>query len=226
MMATLRPVNAVPCVRESSARRAALGLGVHASHRRHSRSERCTFWRVVAVRRPSSGERRCSQAPSLRDSAPYPAGSRLCVTLEVETLMLTASAESRLAAISKDVRVRVDGSKKRLITVRPRSAGTFLISRRETSRNVSAVSSRCVISPASSSRIPRRCLRLKDVNLVGLTSRPACQGFYLETYKKAAIAGRCYSSRFGRRSLDDNNAFFLVKLFEHHFDNLALFGRH
>ena len=30
------------------------------------------------------------------------------LTLEVETLMLTASAESRLAAISKEVRVRVD----------------------------------------------------------------------------------------------------------------------
>ena len=64
------------------------------------------------------------------------------VTLEVETLTLTASADRRLAAISKDVRVRVDGSKKRLMTVRPRSAGTFLISRFETSRNVSAVSSR------------------------------------------------------------------------------------
>ncbi len=63
-------------------------------------------------------------------------------TLDVETLMLTASADRRLAAISNDVRVRVDGSKKRLITVRPRKAGTFLISRFEMSRNVSAVSSR------------------------------------------------------------------------------------
>src|SRR5213076_783803 len=66
-------------------------------------------------------------------------------TLEVETLMLTVSADRRLAAISNDVRVRVDGSKKRLITVRPRNAGTFLISRFEISRNESAVSSRCVI---------------------------------------------------------------------------------
>ncbi len=45
------------------------------------------------------------------------------VTLEVETLTLTASAERRLAAISKEVRVRVEDSKKRLITVRPRRAG-------------------------------------------------------------------------------------------------------
>ena len=63
-------------------------------------------------------------------------------TLEVDTLILTASADKRLAAISNEVRVRVEGSKKRLITVRPRRAGTFLISRLETSRKVSAVSSR------------------------------------------------------------------------------------
>src|SRR5678816_4956018 len=36
-------------------------------------------------------------------------------TLEVETLTLTASADRRLAAISKEVRVRVDGSKNKLI---------------------------------------------------------------------------------------------------------------
>src|SRR5262249_2998083 len=66
-------------------------------------------------------------------------------TLDVDTLMFTASAERRLAAISNDVRVRVDGSKKRLMTVRPRNAGTFLISRFETAGNVSAVSSRCKI---------------------------------------------------------------------------------
>jgi hypothetical protein len=64
------------------------------------------------------------------------------LTLEVETLTFTASADKRFAAISKDVRVRVEGSKKRLMTVRPRSAGTFFIWRFETSRNVSAVSSR------------------------------------------------------------------------------------
>lgn len=81
------------------------------------------------------------------------------VTLDVEILTLTASADKRLAAISNDVRVRVEGSKNRLITVRPLKAGTFFISRLEISRNVSAVSRRCVISPADSSRIPRRCCR-------------------------------------------------------------------
>jgi len=41
--------------------------------------------------------------------------------------MLSESALSRFSAISNDVRVRVLGSKNRLMTVLPRSAGTFLI---------------------------------------------------------------------------------------------------
>ena len=39
---------------------------------------------------------------------------------------LMTSAESRLAAASKEIRVRVESSKKRLTTVRPRRAGSFL----------------------------------------------------------------------------------------------------
>jgi hypothetical protein len=81
------------------------------------------------------------------------------VTLEDEELMLMVSAERRLAAISKEVRVRVEGSKKRLMTVRPRSAGTFLISRCEISRKLSAVSSACVISSAVRQPMPSRCVR-------------------------------------------------------------------
>jgi hypothetical protein len=80
------------------------------------------------------------------------------VTLEEDELMLMTSAERRLPAISKEVRVRVEGSKKRLITVRPRRAGTFLISRAEISLKVSAVSRKCVISSADSSRMPSKCL--------------------------------------------------------------------
>src|SRR5687767_15046906 len=78
--------------------------------------------------------------------------------LDEETLMLTASADSRLAASSKDVRVRVDDSKKRLMTVLPRKVGTFLISRFEISRKFSAVSRIPVISAADRFRIPRRSL--------------------------------------------------------------------
>ena len=54
-------------------------------------------------------------------------------TLLVEEEMFTTSAESRFPAISNDVRVRVDASKKRLMTVFPRSVGTFLMGLVETS---------------------------------------------------------------------------------------------
>ncbi len=82
------------------------------------------------------------------------------VTEEVEADMLIESADSRLAAISNEVRVRVEGSKKKLITVLPRSVGTFLFERVEISLNDSAVSRIVVISSTDSSRMPRRSLRL------------------------------------------------------------------
>jgi hypothetical protein len=80
-------------------------------------------------------------------------------TLDAATLILTASADKRLAASSKDVLVRVDASKKRLITVFPRRAGTFLTSRFEISVNVSAVSRMPVISAADKPRMPSRSRR-------------------------------------------------------------------
>ena len=55
---------------------------------------------------------------------------------------LSVSALSRFSAISNDVRVRVLGSKNRLTTVLPRSAGTFLIGREPTSFIASAVDER------------------------------------------------------------------------------------
>src|SRR5690349_9410935 len=53
----------------------------------------------------------------------------------------TVSADRRFSANSNEIRVRVDASKNRLTIVLPRSAGTFLIGRSETSLNGSAVSS-------------------------------------------------------------------------------------
>ena len=79
------------------------------------------------------------------------------VTLEVATAMLRVSALSRFSAISNDVRVRVLGSKNRLTTVRPRSAGTFLTVREPTSFIASAVSRIRTISSAESSSMPSRC---------------------------------------------------------------------
>ncbi len=61
---------------------------------------------------------------------------------------LMTSAESRLAAISKVVRVRVEFSKNRLKTLLPRSSGTFLTSRSLTLRKVPAVSRMCCRMPA------------------------------------------------------------------------------
>ena len=54
-------------------------------------------------------------------------------TDEPLALMLITSADSHLPAISNEERVRVESSKKRLTTVRPRSAGSFLTGRSWTS---------------------------------------------------------------------------------------------
>ncbi len=70
--------------------------------------------------------------------------------------MLTASADSRLAAISNDVRVRVEASRKRLMTVLPRSVGTFLIGRSLISRNRSPRAITVSSSGAERGSIPRR----------------------------------------------------------------------
>src|SRR5262245_14433886 len=76
---------------------------------------------------------------------------------------LMTSADRRFAAISKVVRVRVEFSKNRLNTERPRNSGTFFTSRSAIEANGTAVSrtrtmisagrpssvSRCVKSPAA-----------------------------------------------------------------------------
>ena len=54
-------------------------------------------------------------------------------TLLVEEEIFTTSADNRFPAISKEVRVRVEASKNKLMTVLPRSVGTFLMGRVETS---------------------------------------------------------------------------------------------
>ena len=60
------------------------------------------------------------------------------------------SAESRLAAASKEIRVRVESSKKRLTTVRPRRVGSFLIGR---SARRAQLARRCRGPGAASSRV-------------------------------------------------------------------------
>ena len=53
----------------------------------------------------------------------------------------STSADIRLAAVSKDMRVRVESSKNRVATVRPRRAGTLGLARRPTSTKESATRS-------------------------------------------------------------------------------------
>ncbi len=74
---------------------------------------------------------------------------------------LITSADSRFAANSNEIRVRVEFSKKRFTTVRPRNAGTFLITRVPTSRKLSAVSRIRTISSRESCVIESRCLFMR-----------------------------------------------------------------
>src|SRR3989442_10690932 len=76
---------------------------------------------------------------------------------ETAMFRLITSADRRFAAISKVVRVRVEGSKTRLKTLLPRSSGTFFTSRSVTPTNDSAVSRICVRMPGGSPSIDSRC---------------------------------------------------------------------
>ena len=70
---------------------------------------------------------------------------------------LTTSADRRLAAISKVVRVRVLFSKNTLKIDLPCSSGTFLTSRSVTDTKDRAVSSTCSRISAGSSSIVSKC---------------------------------------------------------------------
>ncbi len=77
-------------------------------------------------------------------------------TEEEATDMFITSAPSRLPASSKDAWVRVEGSKNRLICVRPRKVAVFLSGRREISTASSARSSSASMSNGESPSMPRR----------------------------------------------------------------------
>src|SRR6266511_597814 len=86
-------------------------------------------------------------------------------TLLVESETLTTSAESRFPAISNEVRVRVEGSKKRLMIVLPRNVGTFLIGRVDTSwsdsaKTLDAMAADCVVIRHSASGAPHTLAKL------------------------------------------------------------------
>src|SRR5688572_24635919 len=80
----------------------------------------------------------------------------VCEEMLIARLM--TSADRRFAAISNVVRVRVEGSKKRLNTAFPRRSGTFFTSRWVTPTNDCAVSRICRrMSAGSPSRLNRWC---------------------------------------------------------------------
>ena len=68
------------------------------------------------------------------------------------------SADRRFAAASKEIRVRVESSKKRLTTVLPRNVGNFLTVPSERRDNSAAVSRMAIASVLLRSLIERRCL--------------------------------------------------------------------
>src|SRR5688500_7974934 len=93
-------------------------------------------------------------------------------------LRLITSADRRLAAISKVVRVRVEGSKNKLNTLLPRNSGTFFTSRSVTPAKDSAVSRICSSTSRGSPSMESRCSSSPLELSWGLrcTGRLECQG--------------------------------------------------
>src|SRR5262249_49434888 len=122
------------------------------------------------------------------------------VRLEVVAEILITSALRRNAASSKEVRVRVLGSTKKLTSVLPRNAGTFLISRVPTCLNASVVSRTKLISSAVNSRKQSKSLRAQRVviSLFPATRRPARYRFLAgapESVRASLSANSCRRNR-------------------------------
>ena len=75
---------------------------------------------------------------------------------DVAAVKVMTSAERRLAAVSNDSRVRVDGSMNTVATVRPLKAGTFGIGRSATSAKASESRMISRMPPRPRSAIERR----------------------------------------------------------------------
>src|SRR5438445_7480552 len=87
---------------------------------------------------------------------------------EASAVKLIISAERRCSQSSKLIRVRVDGSTNRLMTVLPRKAGTFLIARSPTALKARAVSRTVTISSGLSDSISSKCLRVQLIRRNGV----------------------------------------------------------
>ena len=107
--------------------------------------------------RPSSGEPPGGRLRTRRSTSTVSRMLSPLLSDEVPALNATVSAERRRAAVSNDMRVRVEFSKKAVATVRPRRAGTFGMGRRPISANVSVRSRISSRSERDMPSIPRRC---------------------------------------------------------------------
>src|SRR5688572_10867023 len=154
-----------------------------------------------------SGDIACRFVAVSRSDSPF------SVEVPLPPLKFNESAESHFSAVSNEKRVRVEGSKKRLATIRPRSAGTFLISRWPIDRIDSAVSRMSEISSGSSSPIPRRSFERSAATFGGGGVKAS------GSPTPGADAG------LRARLLQDPDFVGAVGLGEHHLDDLALRGR-
>src|SRR5919197_1457796 len=102
----------------------------------------CGFtWRAIRNGAPEDAWRTTKMSACMAERfATVSRSDSPLVCEESAMFRLMTSADSRFAAISKVVRVRVEGSKNRLKTLLPRSSGTFFTSRSVTPTNDSAVS--------------------------------------------------------------------------------------
>src|SRR5688572_26912952 len=118
-------------------------------------------WRAIRCAAPDCEWRTTNMSASI--ACRFQTVSSSVSPFEVDdapTLRLITSADRRLAAISKVVRVRVEFSKNTLKIDLPRSSGTFFTSRSDTETNWSAVSRMWRTSSAGSPSVVSRCLSL------------------------------------------------------------------
>src|SRR5262245_15243697 len=115
-------------------------------------------WRAIRNGAPEDSWRTTKMSACIADRLATVSSSDSPLVAE-ETVMfrLITSAESRLAAISNVVRVRVEGSKNRLNTLLPRSSGTFFTSRSVTPTKDSAVSRICTRISRGRPSMESRC---------------------------------------------------------------------
>ena len=116
---------------------------------------------------------------------------------ETPMLRLITSADRRLAAISNVVRVRVEFSKNRLNTERPRSSGTFFTSRSEIDANGTAASRMRTMTSAGRPSSVSRCASAPSASSCGLriAAPPAPLGGQREA---AVVAARQHDRHVAR----------------------------